>query len=79
MHDASGKFLVLDNVISYIEASNFIPYICKRRGNFQGIQLKAMLEQEPPYITKFPQDIENVATYFQINETYDMTTISILF
>ena len=44
----------------------------QRRGNFHGIQLKAMVCREQ-FLLDYPENVEAYATYFPNNETFDMT------
>ena len=44
----------------------------ERRGNFHGIQLKAMVCREQ-FLLDYPENVEAYATYFPNNETFDMT------
>ena len=41
----------------------------ERRGNFHGIQLKAMVCREQ-FLLDYPENVEAYATYFPNNETY---------
>ena len=58
----------------FIPRSNFVHSFTERRGNFQGLHLKAMIELEPPN-TKFPVDFKSKVQYFPENDTYDMTDV----
>ena len=60
--------------LRFSEQQNVLP-IARRRANFHGIQLNAMVELEPPIIM-FPDDYASRAPYFPNNQTYDMTEIT---
>ena len=62
------------NDFQFIPRSNFVHSFTERRGNFQGLHLKAMIELEPPN-TKFPIDFKSKVQYFPENDTYDMTDV----
>ena len=59
-----------------MKAKDFIPSFVNRRGNFYGIQLKGMVDFEPP-MTDFTKDYKSKVKYFPNNETYDVTDVSI--
>ena len=58
-----------------MKAKDFVPSFVNRRGNFYGIQFKAMVDFEPP-MTYFTKDYKSKVEYFQKNETYDVTDVS---
>ena len=58
----------------FVPTDDFIDSLVDRRGNFNGLHLKGMLEIEPPD-TYVPDDYLNNVHYFSENETYDMTKI----
>ena len=63
------------NDIKFIKAKDFVPSFVNRRGNFYGIQFKAMVDFEPP-MTYFTKDYKSKVEYFPKNETYDVTDVS---
>ena len=68
-----GQFKI-ENGVSFIADKDFHSLLVKRRGNFHGIQIKAMVEYEPPMIDH-PLDFASKVTYFSNNQTYLMTNI----
>ena len=58
-----------------MKAKYFVPSFVNRRGNFYGIQFKAMVDFEPP-MTYFTKDYKSKVEYFPKNETYDVTDVS---
>ena len=58
-----------------MKAKDYVPSFVNRRGNFYGIQFKAMVDFEPP-MTYFTKDYKSKVEYFQKNETYDVTDVS---
>ena len=67
-----GQFQIKDKVI--FMDSNFSPSLIKRRGNFHGVQLNAVTEQQLS-LTEVPFDYESRVNYFPNNQTYDVTNI----
>ena len=47
-----------------MKAKDFVPSFVNRRGNFYGIQFKAMVDFEPP-MTYFTKDYKSKVEYFQ--------------
>ena len=59
----------------FIPANDFIPSFVERRGNFQGIELKSMVDFEPPMVS-FPKNFRNITKYFPNNQTYDLSDVT---
>ena len=72
----SGQFQYENpNEITFMKANDYISSFVNRRGNFYGIEFKAMVDFEPP-MTYFTKDYKSKVEYFPKNETYDVTDVS---
>ena len=61
--------------ISFVKSDHYISLFEKRRNNFHGIQLSAMVET---YVNdvKFPNDFTSKVKYFSNNQTYEVTEVA---
>ena len=60
----------------FVPADDYIYSFEERRGDFHGLQIIGMVEDNPPAIYNFPDDFEDKALYFPENDTYDLTDMA---
>ena len=60
----------------FVPADDYIDSFEERRGDFHGLQIIGMVEDNPPSIYNFPDNFEDKVHYFPENDTYDLTDIA---
>ena len=70
-----GNFINENGALTFQGSDGYIESFITRRGNFHGLQMNVMTEQEPPTID-FPSDFARYSRYNSILEAYDITDIS---
>ena len=70
-----GQFTRKFDLVSFNQAKNVDSSFIKRRGNFNGIELKGMTERSVPLV-HIPKGFEYKANYFENNQTYDVTDLA---
>ena len=61
--------------VEFVKSEQYIPFFEKRRSNFHGVQLNAMVELESPYVYTSVDNFASEVSYFSNNKTYDMTNV----
>ena len=60
--------------VQFVESKHYISSFERRRSNFHGVRLNAMVEEQSRKI-KFPHDFATNTNFFKNNQTYDMTNV----